>query len=817
MITRVSGRPTLLGALSVLLASSWGERIQGQESGPSAQTEFFEKKIRPVLDERCYSCHSARAEKVKGGLLLDSRSGWARGGESGRALEPGDPEQGTLIRAIRYTDPDLQMPPKAKDRLTRQQVSDFESWVRMGAPDPRASSDALSSRTSSINWEQARKFWAFRPVQNPPVPTVRDQAWPATGIDRFILSRLEEKGIRPGSDADKRTLLRRATFDLTGLPPTPEEIECFLKDDSPEAYPRLIERLLSSPRYGERWGRHWLDVARYADTAGDSADYPIPQAYRYRNYVIDAFNKDKPYDRFLREQIAGDLLDVPTEAERYEASIATGFLALARRSGEDPDKEHHITIDDAIDTLGKTILGMSLSCARCHDHKFDPIPKEDYYAIYGILASSRFAYAGSDHKKYQRDIVPLITREEAECIAIPFDEKLASLEASLAPLIKEAVDFEKALGGVDNEGAAKAQKRTLKELKAAIEAAKKECDKFGRTRPDYPAAYGISEGVPTNARIQIAGNPSKLGAEVPRGFLQVLGGQRVPPGEKGSGRRLLADWLADAENPLTARVMANRIWQYHFGRGLVQTPDVYGKQGKPPTHPELLDYLARRFVEGGWSIKALHRLIMLSRTYRLSSREDSEAARQDPANALWWRFDRRRLEAEAIRDSLLAVSGELDTSAVGPHPFPAPKDWNFSEASPFRAHYETKRRSVYLLQPRVTREPFLALFDGPDANLSVGKRFESTTSVQALYLMNSAFMRDRARALARRVMEAGAEDPSRIRLAHLLAFGRPASPEETAEGLSYLEKMSPRVHGAAEAWTSYLRALLSANEFIYVD
>jgi len=559
-----------------------------------------------------------------------------------------------------------------------------------------------------------------------------------------------------------------------------------------------VDRLLASPHYGERWGRHWLDVARYADTAGDDADYPVPQAYRYRNYVIDAFNKDKPYDQFIREQIAGDLLGGRTEEERYERIVATGFLALARRSGEDPDKEPHITLDDAIDTLGKTILGISLSCARCHDHKFDPIPKEDYYAIYGILASSRFAYAGSDHKKYQRDFVPLLPQDQADRIARPFDERLAFLEAQLAPLDKEAQDFEKALGGIVQDSSAKAKKRTLKELKDALQAAQKECEKFGKTRPDYPDAFAVSEGIAGNARVQIAGNPSKLGAEVPRGFVQVLGGGKVPADEQGSGRRQLAEWLTDPRNPVTARVMVNRLWQHHFGRGLVQTPDVFGKQGKPPTHPELLDFLANQLVQSGWSIKAMHRQMLLSHTYRLSAGEDAANSRIDPTNQLWWRADCRRLGAEAIRDSLLAVSGELERGVAGAHPFPPRKDWNYGGAAPFKAVYETKRRSIYLLQPRVTRDSFLALFDGADANFSVGQRFESTTSVQALYLMNSPFVSEQARAFAGRLAKLRPDDGGRIELAHRLLFGRPASPEETADGLHYLEKLNRLVPGSDE-------------------
>jgi len=760
--------------------------------------EFFEKKIHPVLAEKCYKCHSDEADKVKGGLRLDSRERILKGGESGPAVVPGDPARSRLILAIRRLDPDQAMPPKEKDRLTPQQIADFEAWVRSGLPYP-----AKAAKASAIDFEKARTFWSFQPVRKPPLPAVRNAAWPGNPVDHFILARLEEKGLKAVEDADRRTLLRRATLDLTGLPPTPEEVDAFLADRGPDAFAKIIDRLLASRHYGERWGRHWLDVVRYADTAGDGADYPIPQAHRYRDYVIDAFNKDKPYDEFIREQVAGDLLDGRTEEERQARIVATGFIAIARRSGEDPDEEHHITIDDTLDTLGTSVLGLNLGCARCHDHKFDPIPKEDYYALYGIFQSTRYAYPGSDHKKYQRDFVPLLPAKEADRVARPFDEKLAALEAELLPLAEEALAFENALGGIIEEGAAKTPRRTVQELKEAFSAAMKRCNEFAKTRPEYPDAYGVSEGKPGDARVHLSGNPQKLGAEVPRGFLQILGGQRVRDTENGSGRRQLAEWLTDPRNPLTARVMANRIWQYHFGKGVVGTPNVFGKRGMAPTHPELLDYLADRFIQSGWSVKEMHRLIMLSRAYQLSSRDDPANARIDPSNALAWRYERRRLEAEAIRDSLLAVSGNLQDGGGGAHPLPPRKNWMYSEATPFRADFGrgSNRRSVYLFQPRLEKHPLLALFDGADPNLSVGKRSESTTSIQALFMMNDPFVHEQSRKLAGRVRRSASEDRARMEFAHRLLFGRSAAREEVEEGLAFLKSMAilvPDAPGAAE-------------------
>jgi hypothetical protein len=675
-------------------------------------------------------------------------------------------------------------------------------------------------RLAAILWtflqaapDAPRDFWSFRPVVEPRVPQVRDAGWVRTPIDAFVLSRLEAKGLRPAADADRRTLLRRATFDLIGLPPTPEEADAFAADDAPDAYERLVERLLASPHYGERWGRHWLDVAHYADTAGDSADYPIPQAYRYRNWVIDAFNRDLPYDRFIRDQIAGDLVEAATPEERAANIVATGFIAVARRSGEEPDEEHHITIADTLDTLGRAVLGLTLGCAQCHDHKFDPIPQSDYFALYGIFSSTRYPYPGSDHKKYQRDFVPLLPEEEAARVARPFDQELSALEAQLRPLSDELKRFQKAVGGIVEGESDGAPKRTLEEIKAAHKAIKEKCDALAKKRPDYPMAYAVSEGTPADARLHIKGSPAKLGAAVPRGFLRVLGGQKLPPTEQGSGRRALAQWLTDPANPLTARVMVNRIWQHHFGRGIVGTPSDFGTRGEPPTHPELLDYLAARFVADGWSVKAIHRQIMLSHAYRIGADGPPENARVDPGNVLRWKFERRRLEAEAIRDSILAVSGSLDRTMAGPHPFPPPSKWNYGEAAPFFEIYPSRHRSVYLIQPRIQREPFLALFDGADANFSVETRTISTTSVQALYLMNNAFIVEQARALAHRLWRERRTDRERIDRAHRTLFARPATAEELDEGESYLTRLK-YLDGT---WASYLRVLMSSNEFVTID
>jgi hypothetical protein len=868
-----------------LLAS--GVPAGGQEPVSADGAEFFERRIRPVLAEKCYSCHSAKAGKVKADLALDTREGLRRGGYSGPALVPGDPENSLLIKAIRHTSEDLEMPPKEADRLTPEQVRDFELWVKMGAPDPRGTDVGSPSAKPRIDFAEARKFWSYRPVGDPPVPEVGDRSWPESPIDRFILAKLEEKGLKPAPDADKRTLLRRVTFDLTGLPPTPEEMEAFLADDAPDAFAKVVERLLASPRYGERWGRHWLDVVRYADTAGCNSDYPIPQMYRYRDWVIRAFNEDKPYGDFIREQLAGDLLPWKTWEERNEKVIATGYVANSRRFASSENGIQHLIIEDTIDNLGRTFLGLTIHCARCHDHKFDAISNEDYYALYGIFQSTRYPFPGIELNKVPRDLVPLVPPEEVERILAPHRERLAALDAEVKRLEAEQAEARRVIAEEGARPAASAgppaapapvvpppavaadpalarrfaelaaaearargeaarleaeraalvaeaersrriaeASRRLEELRRAIEAAQKKREEYAKSMPLVESAYAVAEGAkPGNARVHLRGDPKTLGAEVPRRFLTVLGGRELPSGHAGSGRRELAEWIADPGNPLTWRVMANRIWQYHFGRGIVATPSDFGVRGQAPTHPELLDWLTRRFLESGGSIKALHRHVVLSRTYRMSSRADAEALRVDPENAYLWRFPRRRLEAEAIRDALLAVAGTLDPTPGGPHPFPPQNTWSFTQHKPFIAVYETAKRSVYVMTQRIRRHPFLALFDGPDTNASTAVRTVSTTPLQGLYMLNAPFVHEQARAFAERLRRERAGEDERIERAYHLAFGRPPSSKEREVGRSYLAAARARLAAAGmtedrrdtEAWESYARVLFRLNEFIYVD
>ncbi len=607
--------------------------------------------------------------------------------------------------------------------------------------------------------------WAFVPVAAVEPPSVNDPAWAQSPIDRLLFARWQELGIRPARLADKRTLIRRATFDLIGLPPTPEEVQAFLDDQSPEAFARVVDRLLDSAHYGERWGRHWLDLARYSDTAGDSSDYPIPQAYLYRNYVIDAFNRDMPYDQFLREQIAGDKLAQLEPDDRYdEKIIATGFIALSRRFGGVTKGQPHLIIEDTIDTLGRATMAMTLRCARCHDHMTDPITMRDYYALYGIFESTRYPHPGAEHGKKPFDFVPLVPSNRND---------------------EEAADS-----------------------------------------AEVPLAYAVIDAEPRDARIHERGEPRQKGARVARGVPAILKGDQPFRIQNGSGRLELAQWLTRPDHPLTARVMVNRIWQYHFGRGIVASSSNFGVNGDKPTHPQLLDYLARRFVEEGWSIKAMHRQIMLSRVYQLAS-DDREAWSHnhaiDGGNTLFWQFERRRLDAESLRDAMLAVSGALDREPGGPHPFPPADKWNYTQHKQFSDDYPTNKRSVYQLVRRLRKDTFGELFDGPDPNASTECRRVSTVPTQALFMMNSPFVQSQARSFARRIMKAASDDRERVRLAMELAWSHPANDDDISDALAYLERYRGELKepdaskAEAAAWASYCRILLASNAFVYVD
>jgi hypothetical protein len=767
-------------------------------------TDYFENKIRPVLAERCYSCHSAKLKSPLGELYADSKEGLLRGGKSGvPAVVPGKPEESLLIKAIEGSHKELKMPPGKP--LSPDQVQAFVAWIKMGAPDPRTGGPVVVEKPA-YDYAVEKKHWAYQPVRSSQPPAVKDPEWNRTAVDRFIKTKLDEKGLRPLPAAAKRTLLRRITYDLTGMPPTPEEMAAFLADTSPAALEKVVDRLLDSPRYGEQWGRHWLDVVRYADTAGDAADFPIPEMYRYRNYVIRSIQQDKPFDKFLREQIAGDLLQFKDDEDRAEKLTATGYIANSRRFGQ-TDSEFYLTIDDTIENLGKAVLGLSTGCARCHDHKFDPIPTRDYYALAGIFKSTKYAHAGLEHHQYLDGFAALNKKDQ---------ERLDQQQKKMV----EAYRIVKKGDGKDEKSPVE---QRLKYLEASTELAR-----IRQSWPDAPMLYAVSDSEPVNARVMVKGDPKVLGPEVTRGFLQILGGQTVPAGHKGSGRDLLADWITDAKNPLTARVMVNRVWLWHFGRGLVNTPNDFGKRGDAPTHPELLDYLTTRFIESGWSLKKLHREIVLTRVYATASGNNEANAVKDSKNEFYWRFDRRRLSAEELRDSMLDAGGQLDPVPGGAHPFPPRGTYVFTQHNPFVGDVDkfgNNKRSVYLLQQRFRPNPYLDLFDGADANNATAARVNNTTALQALYMMNDAFVEAQASALASRVSVAEETPAGRLRLAYRLLYGRTPSPAEIQLGVDYLQQAKREVSGLStaadeksrSAWTGLMRVLLSSNEFFYVD
>lgn len=664
---------------------------------------------------------------------------------------------------------------------------------------------------------QGTNHWAFQPSTAPQPPKVKNSKAARSAIDHFLQAKLESRGFSPVPPADKRTLIRRATYDLTGLPPTPEAVAAFIADTSPGAFSTVVDGLLKSPRYGERWGRHWMDVVRYADTAGDNADFPIPEARLYRDYIIDAYNADMPFDQFVREQLAGDILAKSKPDERYaDKVVATGFLALSRRYGTGPYELWHLTLENTIETVGQTFLGLNLKCARCHDHKFDPLTMGDYYGLYGIFASTEFPWAGSEEvasKNLNRlQFVPLAPESIAAATWKQWQLRIGSLREKIDAAVKEKP--------ID-----KAQTEERDRRVAALKQELRNLEKPGAP-PGSAVAYAVREGKPADVPIQRRGEPTDPGSLAPRcAPAMLMKSTPLAIAPNASGRLEFARWLTQPGNPLTARVMVNRIWQHHFGQGLVSTPNNFGLRGDIPVHRELLDYLADRFVENGWSVKAIHKLIMNSAAYQQSSEDQPASRRMDPDNRYLWHFSRQRLDAESIRDAWLFVSGELDLSRPGPHPFPPPENWTWTQHAPFKERYESKHRSVYLMTQRIQKHPFLALFDGPDTNNSTEARRASTVPQQALFAMNSSFLDEQSSALARRIIKEKSTFADRID--HLLGLTWNRAPTRLeAEQFQRWHTEARALAGAAgieparceqEAWTALARVMFMANEFLYVD
>jgi hypothetical protein len=716
-----------------------------------AQTQFFENKIRPILADNCYKCHSQQSEKVKAGLLLDTRDGLLKGGESGPAVAPGNPDKSLLIRAVRYADPDLQMPPKGK-KLSEQQIADLVTWVKMGAPDPR-----VATTTQKVWKDSNYKHWAWQPIKNTTVPAATDSSRCKTPVDNFILAKLDEKGLKPNPPADKRTLIRRATFDLIGLPPTPEEVDAFEADDSPDAFAKVVDRLLVSPHYGERWGRHWLDVARYSDTKGqirrNREDPNLPYAWTYRDYVIRSFNEDKPFNQFILEQIAADKL--PSTKRNAGNLAALGFLTVGDRFME----MQNDIINDEIDVVTKGFLGLTVTCARCHDHKFDPIPQKDYYSLHGVFASCS-----------RPEVEPVISRISETPDYLSYYKRRMELE-------KEKQDIEAKFAAARKSRDREAFKNIQREMRRNVG----DIARLEMTSSGAPLrAMVIEDSIrPHDSPLFIRGEAGNRGEIVPRRFLEILSGPNRPVWTNGSGRLELAYAIANRNNPLTPRVIVNRVWQHHFGEGFVPTPDDLGTMAEEPSHLELLNYLAVRFMDEGWSIKKLHRVIMLSAVYQESSANNPRYAEIDPNNRLLWRANIRRLEFEAIRDSLLTIGGTLDKTMYG-RPVDLEKNPN------------STRRTIYGFIDRSDVDDTLVNFDFANPDMPNGKRHETTVPQQALFFMNSPIVIEQAKRLvAQSQFKNCKDDKARIEFLYDRIYQRLPHSEEIALGIEFNSQLLP--------------------------
>ena len=916
---------------------------------------FFEKKIRPVLVEHCYKCHSASSEKVKGGLLLDTRDGIRKGGESGHAVVPGDLKESLLISALKHDD--FEMPPKKM--LPAAVIADFEKWIQDGAADPRRATH-LVAKPDSIDIEAGRKHWAYQPLRTPAIPEVTDVAWPANDIDRFILARLESAGLQPGADAKKITLVRRLYFDLIGLPPTPEEIARFVDDKSPKAYENIVDRLIKSPRFGERWGRHWLDVVRYAESMSLRSRL-LKHAWRYRDYVIEAFNDDLPYDQFLTQQLAGDLLEASSVDAQRQNLIATTFLVMGDALLENQNKSQldMDVVDEQLDVIGKGLLAQTITCARCHDHKFDPIPTSDYYAMAGILknvqglkhsnvsttmeiplpiteevkraleihnlsvsrlqseintlkpkvtgnglppvqakdlpgivvdntdakATGKWAkssgvpnHVGSEYLysntsgskviypvkfskggKYEvrisgaqhpnrapKALVTVLHNGGSKSFRIDqrkapgtfnkdrSDDYFQSLGVFEFPSGQwDAIEISTKGGGgfvvadavqflpVDNDGKvtnphisqpvkkfSAAEQQALKTRMAKLTAEHSALKK----RKPVPEMVNsaVEKKKPTDLKIHIRGSIDHLGAIAPRGVLQVANYGSAPEmPNSSSGRLELAQWIVDPANPLTSRVMANRVWHWLFGAGLVRTVDNFGTIGESPSHPKLLDHLAVNFIQQGWSVKKLIHTIVLSRTYRLSTSRGEQS--KDPENRLLAHTNRRRLDAESLRDTMLSVGGTLKLE-MGGATFPA----NLKTDVGFR--FQSPRRSVYVPVFRSSLPEFFEVFDFANPSLVTGRRDVSTVAPQALFMMNHAFVRSQAKLTAERLLrESQLKEANRIDHAYLQILGRHATEAEVSLSQEFLKAVIDTTEkGQVEAWTQMVQSLFSTIDFRYL-
>ncbi len=778
------GRPLallLLGAgLSHVLAAA-GLTADHPAIAPlsPADLQFFEARIRPLLVDKCYKCHSSQSEKVKGGLLLDTKEAVHRGGNTGPALVRGKPDDSLLIQAVRYQDEDLQMPPKG-EKLDDQQIADLTEWVRRGAPDPRTE---VAKGPGMAYAGVGKNHWSYQPVHKPAVPAVLNSSWVKNPVDNFVLARLEANGMTPNTPADKATLIRRVYFDLIGLPPHPVDVQEFVKDPSPDAFAKIVDRLLNSPQYGEHWARYWLDVARYSDTKGDAKgqeDNRFPHAWTYRDWVVDAFNADLPYNQFIVAQLAGDRLQAAIEKrakdqkqpvpESRSMLAALGFLSLGNQFNGRRDD----IIGDQIDVTTKAFLGMTVTCARCHDHKFDPIPTKDYYSLYGVFANS-----------VPPTRLPTLQAQVPQTgDFIDYLEKSAALDQRAADLKVQQDEVRKAAKAGGGKGKAKGaaakidpdKRRQLQRMERELQ---RDTASLELQHKGAPARACTIQDVPRSRDypVLLRGEAANKGEVVPRRFLEILSPdpKKRPEWHEGSGRWQLALAIADPKNPLTARVMVNRMWQQHWGVGFVETPDDLGNMSSPPTHPELLDWLAATFVENQWSIKSLHRLIVLSAAYQQSSLNNPQNAELDPHNKLLWRYNLRRMDFEELHDSLLAITGELDRTHGG-RPVAISTD-GFA-----------RRRAIYTMIDRTNPPELLTQFDFPSPDVASGRRYETLVPQQALFLMNGPMVIETARKLVDRPAFAELKsEEEKVTLLYLAIFQRWPTKQEVTLGLRYVK------------------------------
>ncbi len=909
--------------------------------------DFFEKSVRPLLIERCYECHSSA--EVSGGLRLDSKAGVLAGGDSGAVLVLGKPSESRLVQAIQYENRELQMPPSGK--LSEAEIAVLVKWIEMGAPDTREVEAVGGVSPTGMSIEAGREFWSLRPVSDPPLPEVQQREWVRTPVDYFVLAALEAKGLRPAQAAERRTLIRRVTFDLTGLPPTTEEVETFAADESADAYSKLVDRLLGSPQYGVRWGRHWLDVARYADSNGLDENLAMGNAWRYRDYVIDAFNANKPFDRFLVEQLAGDLVN----GSNRETITATGFLVLGAKVLAEPDREKLVmdTIDEQIDATGKAFLGMTIGCSRCHDHKFDPIKQKDYYALAAIFKSTQtfgptnngaikhwneHSFATADEltrlkvveaeiaaknaaaNKFKGEAVAKLraaaraqaadylaaasrlsasaTLKEVAAVAKPLglhsrilhhcrlhleyhrDDELfstwhmlvskkgdqaevcdlseESLPASLSAEVGEHYrklfsEAEQAWAEAKktNAGVKSLEDARLEQARVALDDAAgflaippqpefafdeatlaeyyrlmEEARVVESGAADETAAMGVADGkVMQSLPLHIRGSHRNLGEAVARDFPVVMRSPDTAPilARHQSGRLELAQWMASTQHPLTARVFVNRLWRWHFGRGLVASTENFGALGERPSHPELLDFLARHFMESEWSVKELQRMLVLSATYQMGSTREDESlcVSVDSENSLLWKFRMQRLEAEQIRDAVLAVSGRLDLALGGKTVPLRNRQFVFNHTSVDHTRYESLRRGAFLPVIRNNLYTWFEQFDFPDPTMPTGDRNATVVAPQALLMMNDELVMESADALAQRVVEHSEDVARRVEAAYAMGVGRRPTQVELTRATEFIGRLKFSLAERGEqadrsAWAVFCHSLIASNEFIYV-